>query len=185
MSLFDWKIIKTIGEYCIIGKLDIATFEKLCLISFDDEGRKHAEKLALMASDMAFKTIPWKLAKAAFFAGLLFNDIGDRMISPNIFNGRDENKEKCEKVKTCIVNIFHRCNEGNIFIAHCVALQHKLCNLGYKLKEEDLPIYFSEKQKRKCLKAIEDIEKIVDFCDRKIKEENIAQSIFKGKNAIT
>lgn len=180
MSLFSKEIIIKIENYCLFHKLDLATFRQLCLISFDDEARENSEKLALMAESLALRTGSKEKAKIAFFAGLLLNSAGLGIIPYKIFNGREENKEKCDRVKACLVALFSKCSEGGIFVAHCVALQHELKSMGYEITEGDFPLNFPAQGKEKFMKNVKEVGKIIHFCNKELQKDFEKEILRKG-----
>jgi hypothetical protein len=176
-SLLSEKIINKIESYCPCGKLDLATFEKFCSISFDDDVRIYAERRALMAEVVALKIGLTEKTKAAFFAGLLYHDVGGRILPYNLFNGRDENAEKCTRVKSCIIRLFDKCENGNIFVAYCVGLQHELQKMNYGITSWDFPPSFSLQIVEKYLEYIKIIEAIVNICDEKIRSTVLRKGV--------
>ncbi|HOW60324.1 MAG TPA: hypothetical protein P5548_02765 [Candidatus Moranbacteria bacterium] len=180
MSLFSKEIIEKIERYCLFHKLDLATFRQLCAASFDDEARECSEKLALMAESLALRAGSKTEARISFFAGLLLNSTGLGIIPYKIFNGREENKEKCEQIKACIFALLCKCSEGGIFIAHCIALQHELQSVGYGISEKDFPVNFPARAREKCLKYIEEVGKIINFCNKEIQREFEKEVLRKG-----
>lgn len=180
MSLFSEIILEKIEKYCLFHKLDLATFRQLCVVSFDDEAREYSEKLALMAELLALRVGSKKEARIAFFAGLLLNNAGLGIIPYKIFNGREEDKEKCDQIKACLLALFRKCSEGGIFIAQCVALQHELQSLGYGITEQDFPVNFPAQAKEKCLGYIKEVGKIINFCNKEIQREFEKEVLRKG-----
>lgn len=180
MSLFSKEILEKINKYCLFHKLDLATFRQLCAISFDDEAREYSERMALMAESLALRTGSKEKARTAFFAGLLLNTAGLGIIPYKIFNGREENKEKCDQIRACLVALFRKCSEGGIFIAHCVVLQHELQSMGYEITEQDFPGNFPKQAKERFLNHMREVVKIINFCDKDLRRELEKEILRKG-----
>ena len=172
LFLFREEVIKIIKNFCLEKKLDLATFLRLRAVSFEGKNRIHAENLALMAKEAMIKIRFEKSAKAAFFAGL--------MLHSKHFSAHSIKKNG--GVDKTINNLLQTCTEGNIFIAHCVCLDHFLKEKRHGLKRKDFSC--SDISARKLLKIIKIIGNIIAICDeaerlfgQSIKKEEIVKKL--------
>ena len=179
-SLLSEKIINKIENYCMLEGLDLATFEKLCRISIIDEEREHAEKVALLAESVALKIGLAKKSKAAFFAGLIYNDIGGVMLPYNIFNGREENAKKRKEIKYYLLKLFDKCSKGSIFMAYCVGLKRSLAGSGCEIESKDFPHHFSVHEREELLRYVTTVEALVKICDEKTRQSEEKEIFKKG-----
>ena len=145
--------------------LDPNTLLSLCLIDIGNN-KSHMEKVARLSKAVALTMGSVESAKTAYFGGLLFHDITDRMLPCPLFNKCDGTVKKCDETKNYVDDFFKKCLNGNIFIAYCIGLKEALRREKYKLTAEAFFINASREVAEKFFEVTTIIGTIVAICDR-------------------
>jgi hypothetical protein len=145
-------------------KLDSDTLLSLCLINIGND-KLRVEKTALLSRAVALEMESAESAKTAFFGGLLYRDIKERVLPCPLFNKCDNIAKKCAEAKNYIDNFFKQCLSGNIFIAYCIGLKEALDREEYNLTAEEFLSSAPKEAAEKFFKVTTIVGTIVAICD--------------------